>query len=181
MRLAAVALCLVAIVAAVLLIRDDVRRPSVAAVVDAARSPAVDDSRTAMARTVDSLGFPDWRRYSWTPIGGRRDRLEDGREAVTVRYRNGARTVTYTIVSGTDNVDDGDTAVQTQQVSVAGEGKIALVQGVTDGLLTLKRERDGRTIIMTGEPVDQGLVGSLPAAQGGLARTMRRLAVRGIG
>lgn len=174
-------LCVVAVVAAVLLGCADLSRPNVPAVVEAARSPAVDDPQTAMARTVDGLGFPDWRRYSWTPVGGRRDRLEDDREAATVLYRNGARTVTYTIVSGTGNVDDEDTAIQTAQVFTAGEGKIALVQGATDDVLTLKRERDGRTIVVHGRPVDRRLAQTPPIAQGGLARTMRRLALRGIG
>ena len=184
LQAAAVAICVTVGVLGVLAY-DEFRRPDVPTVVQAARSPAVDDPRTAMARTVDGLGFPDWRRYSWTPVGGRRDRLEDDREAATVLYRNGARTITYTIISGTGNVDDEDAGMNWVQVFTGGR-KIGLVQGAVDDVLTLKRERHGRTVVMTGKPFDKRrldfdktLEPHPTIAPRGMSRTMRRLAVRG--
>jgi len=167
-RLLALVLCLAVGVAAYVLIRGAVDRPSVPDLVKIAREEMVDDARTATARKVDGLGFPDWRRYGWNARSGRLDRLEDDREAATVLYRRGGDEVTYTIVSGTGNVDD-ESVTLTRQISTP-RGKVEIVQAGTDRVSTLKRKRDGRTILMTGAPPSDRL-----------ARTMRRLSVRGVG
>lgn len=160
--------CAGALVAAGLAIRDFLGRPNIPAVVHAARSPMIDPPAAAMARSVEGLRFPDWQRWSWKPVGGRRDILEDDRKAATVLYRRGDQQITYTIIAGTGNVDD-EAATQTRQATTP-TGKVELSEtwGPPAGLLILKRKRNKRTIVMTGTP-----------AGARLARTMRRLAVRG--
>jgi hypothetical protein len=168
LRLALLGLCLAIGLVAFLLIRDGIDRPSVPEVVGLARGPQDDDVTLATGRTIDGLGFPDWRRYGCDAEGGRLDRLEDDREAATVSYRCGAEQITYTIVSGTGNVDD-ETITVTRQLAVPGGGKLEVVQAQSNEHPTLKLKRAGRTIIIAGVSPNDAL-----------ARKMRRLAVRGL-
>jgi hypothetical protein len=49
---------------------------------------------------VDGVPFPNYAaKFGWKPLGAREDD-PSGRHATTVYYRNGARTIAYTIVSG---------------------------------------------------------------------------------
>jgi len=49
---------------------------------------------------VDGVPFPNYAaKFGWKPLGARDDN-PSGRHATTVYYRNGARTIAYTIVSG---------------------------------------------------------------------------------
>ena len=167
LRLILLVLCVAVGAGAFVLIREGTQRPNVPDLVETLRGGIRDDSRTATARTIDGLGFPDWRRYGWNARGGRLDQLEDDREAATVFYGRGAESISYTIVSGTGNVDD-ETATVSRQLAVPG-GKVEIALAQTGDYATLKRKREGRTILMTGaSPNDQ------------LVRTMRRLAVRGV-
>jgi hypothetical protein len=161
------AMLVAASVAVTFIVRDELRRPNVAAVVDAARGPATEGPELAVTRSVDGLEFPDWRRWSWRAVGGRRDVLEDDREAATTIYRHGKQTITYSIVSGTGNVDADEYFGFTRQVTTPG-GKVELVESGGPNVMILRRMRGGRTIILTGVPPGKRL-----------ARTMRRLAVRG--
>jgi hypothetical protein len=83
-----------------------------------------------------------------------------------VFYRRGAESITYTIVSDTGNVDD-EGATVSRQLNTPG-GKVEIMLSQVGGYLTLERKRDGRTILTT-----------VAAPSEPLARTMRRLAVRG--
>jgi hypothetical protein len=167
LRVILLVLCVAIGAGAFLLIRDGTQRPNVPQLVELVREGIRDDARTAAARKVDGLGFPDWRRYGWNARGGRLDRLEDDREAATVFYARGAESISYTIVSGTGNVDD-ETITVSRQLQVPG-GKVEIALAQTGDYATLKRKRQGRTILMTGaSPNDQ------------LLRAMRRLAVRGV-
>ena len=152
---------------AFVLIRDETQRPSVPQLVSLVREGIRDDARVAAARTIDGLGFPDWRKYGWNARGGRLDQLEDDREAATVFYARGAESISYTIVSGTGNVDD-ETVTVSRQLRVPG-GKVEIALAQTGDYATLKRKREGRTILMTGASPNDPLL-----------RTMRRLAVRGV-
>jgi hypothetical protein len=98
----------------------------------------------------------------------RRSSIEDEREAATVIYRSGDRSITYTIVSGTATSMTRPHPVARQR-STPGGGKVEIMQAQTDGVLALTRKRAGRTILRTGAPLSPRL-----------ARTMRRLAVRGV-
>ncbi|MFA9269282.1 MAG: hypothetical protein ACEQSX_00780 [Baekduiaceae bacterium] len=148
---------------ALLLLADDVDRPTVPAVVAAAQRPA-DSARTLAS--AHGVPFPDWRAEGWRPVGSRTDALADDREAVTVRYRRGDQTVAYTVVSGTGNVDD-ETAVFTTQVG-DGPSKIELVTTGTASTAVVKRQRNGRTVLLSARPESDAT-----------ARMLRRLAVRG--
>ncbi len=167
LRVILLMLCVAIGAGAFVLIRDETQRPSVPQLVELVREGIRDDARVAAARTIDGLGFPDWRKYGWNARGGRLDQLEDDREAATVFYARGAESISYTIVSGTGNVDD-ETVTVSRQLQVPG-GKVEIALAQTGDYATLKRKRKGRTILMTGaSPNDQ------------LLRTMRRLAVRGV-
>jgi hypothetical protein len=59
-------------------------------------------SSTPQLLAVEQSGvaFPNWEpRFGFKAVGSRTDEL-DGREATTVYYRKGTRTIAYTIVSG---------------------------------------------------------------------------------
>lgn len=61
---------------------------------------------TAFGRTVDGVGFPNWTRWGWKPVGGRTDRSADDRVVATVVYRKGDDKIAYSIVEGTEWVSD---------------------------------------------------------------------------
>ncbi len=82
-----------------------------------------------MARSVEGLGFPDWQRWSWTPVGGRRDILEDDREAGTVLYRRGDQEITHTIIAGTGNVNDEAATRSTQATTPTGKVELSKMLG----------------------------------------------------
>jgi anti-sigma factor RsiW len=81
--------------------------PSVAHVATLARkSPtlaapaAVPGAPQLLRAEVDRLPFPDYAaKFGWKPVGARHD-APSGRDAITVYYKRGRRTIAYTIVSG---------------------------------------------------------------------------------
>jgi len=95
-------------------IHDEATAPSVPEIANLARKPMPLASQQAMARTVDGVHFPNWARWGWTPIGGRTDRMEDGRIAATTLYTRDHDTIAYTLVSGTGDVNTvtGDRQIQ---------------------------------------------------------------------
>ena len=110
-------------------------------------------------RAVDTVAFPDFRRFGWRVIGARTDDVA-GRGAVTVYYARGDRQLRYTIVSGTGEVVE---AKGTTGESVTyGRQTMRVVRGIA-GTTTVVLERGDRTVVVTGTD---------PA----LRRTMLRLA-----
>lgn len=138
--------------------REQAGRPTLPDVARAARDEAEVAGIRALDLRVDGLGFPDWRARAWHVVGGRHDELADARPAATVAYRNGDRTITYTIIGGEE------------AGTLAPDGRMCLVEADdAEDLLALASVREGRTVVMTGAPADDEM-----------ARTMRRLAVGGL-
>lgn len=134
----------------------------------------------AVALIEDGIGFPNWTRWGWTPVGGRTDPLEDdGRRAVTLLYRKGDDRIAYSIVSGTEDVnsDQGGRSV----IRTPPEGKVGLDLSAVDerfsvetgdrggrcgdgpcriysgSAVTIKRKINGRSVILTAWPVSDEL------------------------
>jgi hypothetical protein len=118
-----------------------------------------EDSPGVLDRAVDTVAFPDFKRFGWRAVGARTDDVA-GRAAVTVYYARGERQLRYTIVSGAV-VDAKGTAVEPVTY---GRRTMRLVTGVA-GTTALVLERGGRTVVLTAS-------GSDPS----LRRTMARLA-----
>lgn len=134
----------------------------------------------AVARTVDGVGFPDWSRWGWKPVGGRDDESSTGRDIGTVVYRKGDDTIAYSVVSGTDWVN-GDLGGRTVTRNPP-EGKTELVVSQVDDRVvvplpddacangsrcayhsgyatTVQRKVDERTVVLTAWPISEALWG----------------------
>jgi hypothetical protein len=117
-------------------------------------------------RAVDTVAFPDFKRFGWRATGARTGDVA-GRGAVTVYYAHGERQLRYTIVAGAgDVVDARETTVEPV---IYRRRMIRVISGIV-GTTTLVLERGGRTVVLTAS-------GSDPA----LRRTMLRLASYGAG
>lgn len=149
-------------------VRDEMSRPEMRQVVASAWSPMPLSATQATARTVDGIVFPDWSRWGWQPTGGRADTLSDHRTAATTRYERGDEVVTFTIVSGTDNVDDGQIwpfpafAERDGEKVELGESRASFSLPTTSGtVVTVKRHVRDRTVVLTGSPATQGVMNQL--------------------
>lgn len=132
----------------------------------------------AVTRTVDGVGFPDWSRWGWKPVGGRADESSTGRDIGTVVYRKGDDTIAYSVISGTKWVN-GDLGGRIVYRSPP-EGKTELVlSSVDDSVViplpddecangsgctsysrtatTVTRHVDDRTVVLTAWPVSEAL------------------------
>ena len=86
--------------------QDAMTDPTMPDVVRIAQKEIEFPAAQVQQRTVDGIRFPDWSRWGWEAVGGRSDMLEDEREAATMRYRRGRKTITFTVVAGTGQVED---------------------------------------------------------------------------
>ena len=67
---------------------------------DPARAGGVPGAPALLRAEVDDVPFPNYAaKFGWKPVGAREDD-PSGRDATTVHYQKGARTIQYTIVSG---------------------------------------------------------------------------------
>lgn len=129
----AAVICLVVglALAARLAIDDFVGQPTLSEVAIRAQQEPDIPAAEAVAREVEGVGFPDWTRWGWEPVGGRSDDLaDDGRRMETVVYRKGKRRIAYSIVSGTGDVNS-DLGMRSV-TRTPPEGKVGLdVSGLT--------------------------------------------------
>lgn len=155
--------------ASVIAIRDDITRPTMSQVVQDTRTSGSLSGAEAAARTVDGLRFPDWSGLGWRPVGGSRHALTDGRTAATTEYTRGDDRVTFTIVSGTDNVDDNE-LWPTATFAMQNHRRVELLESTAslDGVTVpvLKRHVRARTVVLTGSSPRPSMV-----------RELRRLAL----
>jgi hypothetical protein len=131
-------------------------RPTVTQVAGKAAVTFVAGGERALAQRVDGLGFPRWSGRGWRAIGGTTF-LVSGRPAASVVYARGQQRITYTIVSGTGQINYGG-----GRTHYRGQGtrKVELIWAETPGaVLTFKRQ--SRTVVMTGTPVTQGLISTM--------------------
>jgi hypothetical protein len=92
------------------------------------------------------VAFPDWgRRFHWKAVGSRTDRL-NGRATTTVFYRNGAKKIAYTIVSG-KALDDPDNYAQ---ITLQNVPLKVFPNAGSKGVTWL---RSGHSCVMSGEGV----------------------------
>ena len=95
---------------------------------------------------VDDVPFPNYAaKFGWKAAGAREDD-PSGRDATTVHYQKGARTIQYTIVSG-DALDPPSDALLTSRAGV--EYRIYR----DDGRTVVTWERDGHTCVLSGKAV----------------------------
>jgi anti-sigma factor RsiW len=95
---------------------------------------------------VDDVPFPNYAaKFGWKPAGAREDD-PSGRDATTVHYQKGGRTIQYTIVSG-DALDPPSDALLTTRAGV--EYRIFR----DDGRTVVTWERDGHTCVLSGKAV----------------------------
>jgi hypothetical protein len=120
-----------------------------------------EDLPGVLDRAVDTVAFPDFKRFGWRAVGARTDDVS-GRGAVTVYYARGGRQLRYTIVSGTGDVVAAKGT--TDEPVTYGRRTMRSVDGIA-GTTTLVLERGGRTVVLTASGSDQTL-----------RRTMLRLA-----
>jgi len=101
----------------------------------------------ALLRTeVDDVPFPNYAaKFGWRPAGAREDD-PSGREATTVHYQKGARTIQYTIVSG-DALDPPSDARTTTRAGVEYRSFRH------DGRTVVTWERDGHTCVLSAKAV----------------------------
>jgi hypothetical protein len=112
-----------------------------------------------LAREVDGVSFPNWRRrFGWRAIGVRADRLA-GRDTTTVFYEKKGRRLGYTIVAGPPLAD----ARGAMHVVRAGTG---LQTFVVNGRLVVTWRRDGRTCVLSGAGVARVVLIELAAWKG---------------
>jgi hypothetical protein len=133
------------------------RGATVAKVTEAAaalpREPApapAEGTPGVLDRAVDTVAFPDLKRFGWRPIGARSDTVA-GRAAVTVYYARGSRQLRYTIVAGTGAVDNA--SATTTRTVFRGQLALSFVSGIPGGL-TLALKRQGRNVIVTAPGAD---------------------------
>jgi hypothetical protein len=106
--------------------------------------PATSRNEYLLARSVERVPFPSWRKFGWRAVGARRDRI-DGRTAETVFYERRGRKVAYTIVSGSP-LPRGDGA-RTVRARVD-FGRLTL-----DGRAVVTWQRKGHTCVLSGTGV----------------------------
>ena len=95
---------------------------------------------------VDDVPFPNYAaKFGWKPVGARQDD-PSGRDATTVHYEKGARTIQYTIVSG-DALDPPSDARSTTRAGVEYRSFR------DDGRTVVTWERDGHTCVLSGTAV----------------------------
>jgi anti-sigma factor RsiW len=95
---------------------------------------------------VDDVSFPNYAaKFGWKPAGARQDD-RSGRDATTVYYENGGRTIAYTIVSG-DALDPPPDAASTTR------GGVEYRSFRDDGRPVVTWERDGHTCVLSGKAV----------------------------
>ena len=93
---------------------------------------------------VDDVPFPNYAaKFGWKPVGAREDD-PSGRDATTVHYEKGARTIQYTIVSG-DALDPPSEARSTTR------GGVEFRAFRDDGRMVVTWERDGHTCVLSGK------------------------------
>jgi hypothetical protein len=112
-----------------------------------AGAPAV-DQQTPQLLDIDQSGvaFPNWeKKFNWKAVGSRTDKL-DGRATTTVFYRNGAKKIAYTIVSGRA-LDDPDNYAQVTLQNVP------LKVFPNEGSKDVTWLRDGHSCVMSGDGV----------------------------
>ena len=127
--------------------------PSVADAASLAEKPPTQPAPRAVPGTpallraeVDDVPFPNYAaKFGWKSAGAREDD-PSGREATTVHYRKGARTIQYTIVSG-DALDPPSDALLTTRAGV--DSRIFR----DDGRTVVTWERDGHTCVLSGKAV----------------------------
>jgi anti-sigma factor RsiW len=95
---------------------------------------------------VDDVPFPNYAaKFGWKPVGAREDD-PSGRDATTVHYGKGVRTIQYTIVSG-DALDPPSDARSTTR------GGVEYRSYRDDGRTVVTWERDGHTCVLSGNAV----------------------------
>ena len=112
-----------------------------------------DDLPGVLDRAVDTVAFPDLKRFGWRAVGARTDDVA-GRSVVTVYYARGDRQLRYTIVSGAGDVVDAKRAA-VEPVTYAGR-TMRVVSGIA-ATTTLVLERGGRTVVLTASGADPAL------------------------
>jgi anti-sigma factor RsiW len=127
--------------------------PSVADAASLAEKPPTQPAPRSVPGTpallraeVDDVPFPNYSaKFGWKPAGARQDD-PSGRDATTVHYQKGARTIQYTIVSG-DALDPPSDARSTSRAGV--EYRTFR----DDGRTVVTWERDGHTCVLSGTAV----------------------------
>jgi anti-sigma factor RsiW len=100
---------------------------------------------------VDDVPFPNYAaKFGWKPVGARADD-PSGRDATTVFYRKGDRSIAYTIVSG-DALDPPSDARTTTRAGV----KYRTFRA--GGRNAVTWERDGQTCVLSGDAPSSELV-----------------------
>jgi anti-sigma factor RsiW len=160
LSLAALALAVVAL--AVVVQQHRAQRATVPKISALVAEGAVDPPARVRSRRVDGLGFPDFSALGWTVTGGRAD-VVGGRGTGTAYYRRagGHATVTYTVLSGTKNLNDANpTWVREHE---GPRGKVALNWQSGPGLveppsvLVVRFVRRGHPVVLTGRPASEAL------------------------
>lgn len=133
----------------------------------AQRGPNV-DAATARHLTIAGRKLPDWSATGWRLTGGRTDRFEDDREAITGIYLRKGREVSVTIVDGDGGLED----------SAETSGSLDCASGcfgsVSRPALYVKRElpagggQDAATLVLVGAPVDERTRSALREVTAGL-------------
>jgi anti-sigma factor RsiW len=109
---------------------------------------------------VDRVPFPDYAaKFGWKPVGARHD-APSGRDATTVYYRRGRRTIAYTIVSG-DALDAASGTPSTRR------GDIVYRTLRYEHRTVLIWERGGHTCVLSGRAVGRAELTTLADWRGG--------------
>ena len=110
-------------------------------------APSAEPGTPALLREeVDDVPFPNYAaKFGWKPAGAREDD-PSGRDATTVHYQKGARTIQYTIVSG-DALDPPSDARSTTRAGVEYRSFRH------DGRTVVTWERDGHTCVLSAKAV----------------------------
>ncbi len=104
-----------------------------------------------LSAKVDDVPFPNYAaKFGWKPVGARADE-PSGRDATTVFYRKGDRSIAYTIVSG-DALDPPSDARTTTRAGV----KYRTFRA--GGRNAVTWERGGQTCVLSGDAPSSELV-----------------------
>lgn len=137
-----------------LIAKDAVTRATVGDVELAVQGGPNVDAATARRLTVAGRTLPDWSATGWRLMGGRTDRFEDDREAITGIYERAGREVSLTIVDGAAGLED------TGETSGVLDCAAGCFGGAVRPALYVKRDvgpgagGDAATLIVIGAPVD---------------------------
>jgi hypothetical protein len=131
-------------------------RATVGKVSAAANRGMVDRPARALARHIDGVGFPDWSARGWAVAGGRAD-VVGGRKTSTVYYRRKTRTITYTLVAGSANVNDGVPVWVRYRETRATKLELSWQGGPYRTLIARVVPEGGHVFIITGQPASEGL------------------------